>query len=461
MIAALGRRLSRWAERFVPSPFVLAMALTMLTLVLAAFFGRDVSGLAWPGAMAELGAGWFDGFTGAAGMKFALQMTLVLVTGHAIAISEPVQEAIDALTVQYESAGPAVVTVALVACAASFVHWGIGLILGAFVAREMGRALDRRDVAVHYPILGAAGYAGFMVWHGGLSGSAPLKVAETAEQGNFVIGILGDSIPVSETIFSPLNLVLAATLFSLIPLLFWSLHPEDEEECEAASLSAESVSERSEVETGHYHSVVETLEATPLVNVTVAVVIGSFLVYFFAVRGVDGWTLDSLNVAFIGLSMVLYRTPGEFVDAISDGARGAAGIILQFPFYFGILGVLKASGLVGQIAEFFVQISTQTTFPMFTFLSAGIVNFFVPSGGGQWAVQGPVMMEAATRLGIDPSRIIVAFSYGDAWTNMLQPFWALPLLGIMELEAREIVGYTVLLMVISGPLMMLILGFFP
>lgn len=458
MIAALGNRLSRWAERFVPSPFVLAMGLTMLTFILAAWLGEAVSSVGWAQAMAVLGEGWFDGFTGPSGMKFALQMTLVLVTGHAIATSEPVQEAIDALTAGYKSAGAAVVTVSLVACAASLLHWGIGLILGAFIAREMGRSLERSDVPVHYPLLGAAGYAGFMVWHGGLSGSAPLKVAETKEQGNFVVDILGGPIPVSQTLFSPLNLAIIAVLLVLMPLLFWMLHPDSPDDCEAPRLAADAVSEQAEVETDHYHSLVRVLEATPVVNVVIGLAIASFLVYFFADRGVGGWTLDSLNLAFLGGAMVLYRTPGAFVDAIAEGARGAAGIILQFPFYFGILGVLQASGLVEQVARFFAEISTATTFPVYTFLSAGLVNFFVPSGGGQWAVQGPVMMEAATRLGIDPERVIVAFSYGDAWTNMLQPFWALPLLGIMELEAREIVGYTVLVMLMSGPLMMLMLA---
>jgi short-chain fatty acids transporter len=164
------------------------------------------------------------------------------------------------------------------------------------------------------------------------------------------------------------------------------------------------------------------------------------------------WGLDTINLSFLGLGLLLHRSAGAYMAAVGEGVRGCAGIILQFPLYFGIVGVLKASGLAGQLAGWFAQVSSAGTLAVWTFLSAGLMNMLIPSGGGQWAVQGPVMMEAAARLGVAPERVVMALAYGDAWTNMLQPFWALPLLGIMGLEARQIVGYTAVVMVLTGPL---------
>jgi short-chain fatty acids transporter len=164
------------------------------------------------------------------------------------------------------------------------------------------------------------------------------------------------------------------------------------------------------------------------------------------------WGLDEINAACLGLGLVLHAGPSGYVRAVTDGARGGAGILLQFPLYFGVLGILLTSGLVGQVARWFVALGSESGMVLGTFLSAALINLFIPSGGGQWAVQGPVVMEAAVTLGVEPGRAVMALSYGDAWSNMLQPFWALPLLGTMGLEARQIVGYTAALMCVTGPI---------
>ena len=149
----------------------------------------------------------------------------------------------------------------------------------------------------------------------------------------------------------------------------------------------------------------------------------------------------------------IYRN--RTLDAISEAAAGAAGILLQFPFYAGIIGMMtvqNATGvsLAGVISEFFVSISNAVTFPVWTFLSAGIVNFFVPSGGGQWGVQGPIVMPAAAALGVESGRAAMAIAWGDAWTNMVQPFWALPALGVAGLKAKDIMGYLVVVLLFTG-----------
>jgi len=142
----------------------------------------------------------------------------------------------------------------------------------------------------------------------------------------------------------------------------------------------------------------------------------------------------------------MHKNFSNFLAAIDNAIIGASGILVQFPLYFGIMGIMNHSGMVDIMSSFFVSISNETTFPIFTFISAGIVNVFVPSGGGQWAVQGPIIIEAATQLGVSIPKSIMALAYGDQLTNMLQPFWALPLLGITGIKAKEILPYTLILL---------------
>lgn len=451
MIKRLGKKLSDLSERFVPEPFVLALILTVLTLFAAVFFGEAVAGMPVTERFGALADGWFGEFYETGLMKFALQMCIVLITGHALALSRPVQQLISQFTRIASSPRAAVVVVAVVACLASLIQWGLGAIAGAFMAREMGRSFAEQDKAVHYPLLGAAGYAGFLVWHGGFSGTAPLKVAEKKHFLEDAIGV----IPISETLLSPLNFIVTGSLLVVVPLLFWALMPTDESEMSLPPFSSDETEPAPEAES--WDGVVGFLEKTRAVNIVIGIFLVGVLVQHFGESGVAGWNLDSINLLFLTFGILLHRSPMSYVDAIVDGVKGAGGIILQFPFYFGILGLLKASGLINQVAEFFVSISTAKTFPVFTFLSGGIVNFLVPSGGGQWAVQGPVMMEAVNELGVSAEKVIMALSYGDAWTNMLQPFWALPLLGIMNLRAKDIIGYTALVMLVTGPLIMLLL----
>ena len=152
----------------------------------------------------------------------------------------------------------------------------------------------------------------------------------------------------------------------------------------------------------------------------------------------------------LGLALILHVNFTNFLSAVEEAIKGASGILIQFPLYFGIMGIMRDSGMVVEIANFFVSISNETTLPIFTFFSAGLVNIFVPSGGGQWAVQGPIVVESALQLGVPLPKAIMALAYGDQLTNMLQPFWALPLLGITKLKANEILPYTLMVMVLGA-----------
>ena len=194
---------------------------------------------------------------------------------------------------------------------------------------------------------------------------------------------------------------------------------------------------------------------TRYTTVGLGLVLGfGYIVYYFVENGFT-LGLNIVNMIFLFLGLLLHGDLRRYVDAISDAAAGAAGILLQFPFYAGIMGLMVAANdqgvsLASVISEFFVSISTNVTFPMLSFLAAGVVNFFVPSGGGQWAVQGPIMMPAGAEMGIEAGRTAMAIAWGDQWTNMIQPFWALPALGIAKLSARDIMGYLVIVLLFTG-----------
>jgi short-chain fatty acids transporter len=302
-------------------------------------------------------------------------------------------------------------------------------VVAAFVVREIARTAAEEKRAIHIPVLGAAAYTGLAVWHGGLSGSGPLKAAESAQ---FTQGA-GQVIPVGETLFSPLNLIVSGGLLVLLPLQFMALAPK-----EASIPSVPTVD--IEVEDSGKRSFLGFFVG----GVAAVVVIVSWA------RGDIAFDLNSVNLFFLALALASHASIRGFLDSVTEGARGAGAIIVQFPLYFGILGVMQASGMIERLSAVMTNLASPTTFPLLTFLSAGLVNFFVPSGGGQWALQSDVLLTAAATLDLDPGQTVMAFAYGDEWTNLLQPFWALPLLAITGLKARQIAGYTAILAIGMG-----------
>jgi short-chain fatty acids transporter len=438
----------------VPDPFVLALILTVIVIIVGLIKVSTADAAPEGGAFWTVMGGWADGVKNPNLLAFALKMCLILVTGHALALSPIVQDFIAAIARVPRTAAAATVMVALVACISGIVHWGLGAITGALLAREIGRHAEARGLKIHYPLLGAAAYAGLAVWHGGLSGSAPLTVAA---EGHFTAELIG-VVPMSDTVFSSLNLIISGALIAVICAVFWALTPKDQSEF--ISPDPSQLAPLPSREAQPVDSTVHWLQESWTCGAAIGTAGLMFVAWSFATDHMK-LDLDSIILVFLFLGIALQGSLRHFVEAIADGAKGAGAIILQFPFYFGILGVMKASGIVAAISDFMVDISSQATLPIATFVSAGLVNLFVPSGGGQWAVQGDILLTAGNESGVDPATMIMAFSYGDAWTNMLQPFWALPLLGIMGLRARDIIGYTAvvfLAMAVVVPALLLAIG---
>jgi len=448
MISRLGLFISNGFRKVAPDPFVIAILLTAFTLLLA----KVRTDASWNDLV-----GYWSGDTGLwKFLGFAMQMCLILVTGHAVASSPPVAAVLDRLARLPRNGVQAVMLAATVAGTLSILNWGLGLIGGALIARRIGIVMERRGVPVHYPLLVAAGYVGLLMWHGGFSGTAPLKVTEAADLQELMgAATTIEPIPITETILSPLNLAVTGGLLILAPVFLALLVPRDPEKIETpGKYLGAALSNPPPLPEPEKPLIPRLLEDTPIVTVILLALIAWWAIgYYFpsgsARSGISNLTPNTVNLTMLMAGLALHGTPARYVRAIDEAVRGCSGIILQFPLYAGIMGVMHQSGLTAQLADRIASTTNETTLPIFTFISAGIVNLFVPSGGGQWAIQGPIALEAGAAAGVKPASMVMAVAYGDQLTNMLQPFWALPILAITGTKARDIVGYTALLMVVA------------
>ncbi|MCQ2554548.1 MAG: short-chain fatty acid transporter [Clostridia bacterium] len=420
-------------NRWLPDPFLFAIILTILVFVFA-LIGTGLS----PMQMVD---NWGNdkGFWNL--LAFSMQMALVLVLGSAMASSRVCKKGLATIAKAATNKKKAIIIVTMVSTVCCWLNWGFGLIAGALLAKEIAKRV--RDV--DYPLLIASAYSGFLIWHAGLSGSVPLQLA-----GGHKIGEVVYTAATSETIFHPVNLAMCLVILLTMPLVNWAMHPEADK-CVLVDPKL-LVDEEEKVYT--MDTPAEKIEHSRILWIITLVLGFAYIIYYFVTKGFN-LGLNIVNMIFMFLGILLHGDLRRYVDAIADAAAGASGILLQFPFYAGIMGIMVAKNadgvcLAGIISQFFVNISTNVTFPVWTFLSAGIVNFFVPSGGGQWAVQGPIVMPAAAELGVEAGRAAMAIAWGDQWTNMIQPFWALPALGVAGLSARNVMGYLVVVLLYSG-----------
>ncbi len=426
-------------QKYLPDPFIFC---TVLTLVVF-FLGIILTGQS---PMRMIGH-WGNGFWSL--LSFSMQMALVLVLGHALASAPPFKKLLSTLADIPKSPGQAIIIVSVVAVIACWINWGFGLVIGAIFAKEIARKVQ----GVDYRLLIASAYSGFLIWHQGMSGSIPLTIASGGETvKKLTQGVISAPIPTSETIFHPVILLCSLALFVALPLVNRAMHPDKEQTVSftpppevAAQAGRDNMTPADKMERG------------PLFSVLIAIMGFVYIVNYFVTKGFL-LNLDIVNFIFMMSGIVLHKTPRSYLNAIGEAVKGAGGVLLQFPFYAGIAAMMvgaNAQGVsvAGLFSMGFVSISTKVTFPFFAFLSAGLVNFFVPSGGGQWAVQAPIILPAAQNLGVHPAVGSMAIAFGDAWTNMIQPFWALPALGIAGLGARDIMGYCIIDLIVSGVIM--------
>ncbi|MEO3677857.1 short-chain fatty acid transporter [Rheinheimera sp. FR7-31] len=434
MLNAAAKPFVKLVERYLPDPYIFVLLLSIVVFAAAVLLQQQ--------SPLQVLQYWGDGFWGL--LSFSMQMLLVLVTGFMLASTPLVTGLLNRLAALAKSAGQAIVLVTVISLIASWLNWGFGLVVGALFAKALARRIK-----VDYRLLVASAYSGFVVWHGGLAGSIPLTIATPGHFSEAQIGV----IATSETIFAGFNLLLVALLFIAVPLLNYLMRPSaaDSVYVDAAKLQQDSLP------AGGSNRPADKLENSLLLALFVGFAGIAYLVQYFAKGG--SLNLNIVNFLFLFLAIVLHGTPRRLLHSLQQAIQGGAGIVIQFPFYAGIMAIMVQSGLAQSMSQWFVSFATAETLAFWSFISAGIVNIFVPSGGGQWAVQAPVMLPAALELGADVSRIAMAVAWGDAWTNLIQPFWALPVLAIAGLKAKDIMGYCLLQLIVTGVIIGLVLSF--
>ena len=428
-------------RHLIPSPFTIAIILTLLTVFLALFLSSE--------SINNIIISWEKGLWNTGLLAFTTQMMLMLVLGHSVALTKLATKSISFITKFCKNTSNSAAIVSFFSIIVSFFNWGLGLIFGAILVRKVGEKFAKENKKINYPLIGAAGYCGLMVWHGGLSGSAPLKIAEKNHFNEIIsnenlISVLPENINFSQTVFSSMNFFVSICLLSLVPIIFFILGKKIKKDkilkIKIRSVDNNSLQNPSE-------TFAEKIDESNFFGMT----IGGVLILLSIFKIISSSSFDFINPNFInlfllGIAIFFHSSINNFLSSINIAIKGVGGILIQFPLYFGIMGIITSSGLVNIFSDFFISISTEFTYPIYTMISAGIVNVFVPSGGGQWAVQAPIILQTAYEIGVSFEKTIMAFVYGDQLTNMLQPFWALPLLGITGLKAKQILPYSVLIM---------------
>lgn len=423
-------------QKYLPEPFIFALLLTFVAFVIAMPVCRQTP--------MEVLNNWGSGIWSL--LAFSMQMALVLVCGSALADAPAIKKCLEKLSCLPKRAVSAIALVSFVSAVACWINWGFGLIIGVVFAKSIARKLK----GVDYRLLIASAYSGFVVWHGGISGSVPLSLATPGEAlSKATMGVVTDPIPISETIFSGPNILISVICILALTLVNSLMHPKGKDVVEVDP----KLLEEPEQMVASLSTPAEKLEHSTLISLMISIMgLG-----YFVVKMAGGGSLDlnSVILLFLFLGILLHRNPINYVNSITKAATGCAGILLQFPFYAGIMGIMTGTAssgisLAGEISNWCVAVSNEHTFPILTFLSAGLVNVFVPSGGGQWAVQAPIMMPAGAQIGVSPAITGMAIAWGDAWTNLIQPFWALPALAIAKLGARDIMGFCLINLIVTG-----------
>ena len=432
-------------QRFLPDAFVFCIILTIVVFIAA----MPVAGM----NPIEVANAWGSGVWGL--LAFSMQMALVLVLGSALANAPAIKKLIVKLAGVPKKPVGAVAFVTVISAICCFINWGFGLIIGALLAKEVAKKIKGLD----YRLIIAAAYSGFVIWHAGISGSIPLGMTALNADGvvDNTAGAVTEIVPTSQTIFSAWNLIMVLAVVVVVAFVNAKMHPDPKDVVSIDPKLLEDAPDNTEVKARKDQTPADKLENSMDLSYIVVVIGAIYLIYYFVNAGsiLNALSLNIVNLIFLILGIAFHKTPISYVRAITESSESAGGIILQFPFYAGFMCLMVTVGsngvsLASAISTAFVNISTPRTFPVLCYLAAGIVNFFVPSGGGQWAVQGPIMMPAGLELGVTPAVTAMGIAWGDAWTNMLQPFWALPALGIAGLGARDIMGYCAIVLIASG-----------
>jgi short-chain fatty acids transporter len=437
-LAAIGLRLSAWFERWFPDAFALALVAVILVYIGCIAIGSSpVQAAQW------FGAGFWDL------VAFTMQMTMIIVTGYAVATAPPVYAVIRRMAAIPKNGRSAAAYVGLFSMLSSLVSWSFSLIFSGLLAREVTQRVRGAD----YRAVGAAGYLGVgSVWALGLSSSAALIMATPASLPQSILQISG-VIPLRDTLGLWQSMLIAVILIVVSMAVSYYSHPEPEQarSMEEMGVTYEPVAARS----GKPEKPGEWLEYSPLLTIVICFFGIVFLVREVADKGASViLQLNHYIFLFLIAGLLLHWRPRFFVQAVSASVPSVAGVLIQYPLYGGIVKMMTESGLAKELAHFFVAVSTQTTFPVLVGIYSAFLGLFVPSAGGKWLIEAPYLLDAAKSLQVHLGWVVQTYNATEALANLIHPFWMLPLLGILGLKARDIVGYSTLQFVVHVPIVL-------
>ena len=437
-LSQIGLRLSDWFEKWFPDAFVLALAAVAIVFVASLAVGSSVLDTAQ-----RFGTGFWGLVT------FTMQMSMIVVTGYAVATAPPVYRVVRLLAAVPKTGRGAAAYVGLFSMLASLVSWSFSLIFSALLAREVAQRVRGSD----YRAIGAAAYLGVgSVWALGMSSSAALIMANSASLPDSIESVTG-TIPLGQTIGLWQSLAIAASLIVVSMAVAYYSAPSA---AHAKSMGDMGVTYApATTDLGRRMTPGEWLEYSPLLTVVICVLGFGYLAREVATAGV-GVLLD-LNhyvFTFLMVGLLLHWRPRSFVNAIAGAITPVGGVLIQYPLYAGIVKMMTESGLATKLAHFFVNVSTEHTFPVMIGIYSAFLGLFIPSAGGKWLIEAPYMLEAAKSLNVHLGWVVQTYNATEALANLIHPFWMLPLVGILGLKARDIVGYSMLQFAVHVPLVL-------
>jgi short-chain fatty acids transporter len=441
--ARVGVRLADWSQKWFPDAFVFALGGLLIVFVAGLFAGVSPRNL-----VQYFG----DGFWGL--IPFTMQMVMIIIGGYVVATSPPVFKLIQALAKVPRTPPGAVAYVAFFSMATSMVSWGFGLIFAGILAREIVRNVRGID----YRALGAAAYLGEgSVWALGLSSSAALVMATPGSIPPALLKISG-VIPLRQTIYTWQSATTAAIIIIVCVTMAYLSTPS------SSAKDAESFGVTESIELKKLEprkTPAEWLEYAPVLSIAVGVLGLAYMTRVLAVKGpFAALDLNTYNFLFLMAGLLLHWRPRSFVRAVNDSVPAVAGVLIQFPFYGGIFGIITFSAISAKLAHFFVSFSTTGTYPVLVAMYSALLGMFVPSGGSKWIIEAPYILQAAKDLHVNLGWVVQIYNTSEALPNLINPFWMLPLLGILKLKARDLIGYGLLYFVVNSTLALFLMWFF-
>ncbi|MBT4246548.1 MAG: short-chain fatty acid transporter [Flavobacteriaceae bacterium] len=444
MLLKFGEKFTDIFKRIMPDSFVFALLLTLVTGLSAVIFVNS--------NLLEILDSWYKGFWEL--LEFGMQITLIIVTGYSIALSSFTDKILNKVSQRISSPLQVYLTVIILGVLLSMISWGMVVIV-AVLARE----LALRVKGINYPFLIACTYLSFTSWVTGLSSSIPLLLNT---KNNFLIkeGVLNEVIPTSLTLGSNLNFIIIFIYVIIVPFIIFILIPKSSKNKELKDLIVNdqtnkeiSIEEEANLYRSKKNTFSDKLNHSRLLQNIIFIMGICYLIYYFNSNGFD-LNLNIMIFIFIILGLVLHQTPKRYAISMKRASNNVYGIIFQFPFYAGIMGIMLYTGLGESFSNWIASNATISNFPYYSYLIGGLVNFAIPSGGGEFAVIGPSIIEAAKQLAISLppeqmteyiARTALSIAYGESLTNLLQPFFLLIVLPVMgsgtRIEARDVMGY--------------------